>query len=276
VEGLTCRLLTGVPSLALQACVPSVVPSLTLRPCVSSLALPAPAVSVGPVNMALDEALLHSATERRASLRFYGWSEPTVSLGYFQSHARQSEDSLLRDLPFVRRPTGGDALVHQHELTYCLAVPAGRAWQSGAPWLRMHEVFAAALGDLGVEAVPYRASSEKERFSGFLCFQHFTSGDLLVVGSKVVGSAQRKTRGAVMQHGGILLASSPFTPQLPGIQELTGQKLEWEDLIAAIVRHMAEMTGWQIESEEWTEEESRLAEELVRDRYANEGWNRKR
>src|SRR5215831_4960626 len=178
----------------------------------------------GPANMAADEVLLASAANGQASLRFYGWSEATLSLGYFQPAARRLEDPLLASLPFVRRPTGGDALVHHHELTYCLAVPAGPRWQSGEPWLRMHAVIAAALADFGIAARPYDSAGDTP-FTGFLCFRHFTAGDLMLNGAKVVGSAQRRQRGAVMQHGGILLAASSFTPALPGIRELRGVEL---------------------------------------------------
>src|SRR5438552_1026986 len=118
------------------------------------------AVADGPANMAGDEVLLRSAAAGQPSLRFYGWTEAILSLGYFQPAARRLEDPLLRDLPFVRRPTGGDALVHQHELTYCLAVSAARARRSVAPWLAMHEVIAAALAEFGVDAHPYVPSGE--------------------------------------------------------------------------------------------------------------------
>src|SRR5262245_46078587 len=110
------------------------------------------AVADGPLNMATDEVLLHSAAAGQASLRFYGWTEATLSLGYFQHAARRLDDPLLRELPFVRRPTGGDALVHHHELTYCLAVPSERARSSALPWLMMHEIIAASLAEFSIEA----------------------------------------------------------------------------------------------------------------------------
>src|SRR5436305_12637428 len=109
-------------------------------------------VADGPANMADDEVLLRSAASGQPSLRFYGWREATLSLGYFQSAARRLDAPLLRDLPFVRRPTGGDALVHHHELTYCLAVPSKRARPSAGPWLAMQEVIAAALLEFGIAA----------------------------------------------------------------------------------------------------------------------------
>src|SRR5438093_839358 len=109
------------------------------------------AVADGPHNMAADEALLESAVAGTASLRFYGWSEATLSLGYFQPERLRLTDERLARLPFVRRASGGDALVHHHELTYALALPAGRDWQSRDPCLRcMHRVLAAALAALGV------------------------------------------------------------------------------------------------------------------------------
>ena len=81
------------------------------------------ATADGAHNMAADEVLLESAVAGTGSLRFYGWSEATLSLGYFQPHRIRGSDEWLAKLPFVRRPTGGEALVHHHELTYALGLP---------------------------------------------------------------------------------------------------------------------------------------------------------
>src|SRR5437763_11931797 len=127
--------------------------------------------------MATDEALLESALAGVATLRFYGWSEPTLSLGYFQSHTVRLADPLLAELPFVRRPSGGDTLVHHHELTYALALP--RTWQGDRPWLvRMHEVIRNALAGFGVAAHLFEPTDLSQP-RGPLCFRHFTSGDLM-------------------------------------------------------------------------------------------------
>jgi lipoyl(octanoyl) transferase len=228
----------------------------------------------GPANMAADEVLLRAAANGQASLRFYGWTEATLSLGYFQPAARRLGDPLLRDLPFVRRPSGGDALVHHHELTYCLAVPSQQARQTDL-WLAMHAVIPAALAGFGIDARP-PVLSGGDSFSGFLCFEHFTAGDLIVNGAKVVGSAQRRQRNAVMQHGGILLAQSRFTPSLPGIRELSVIDVDVALLRNAIVKHLKRRTGWRIEPGDLTAEETRACGELVIGRYANETWNHKR
>src|SRR4051812_45773913 len=80
----------------------------------------------GPSNMALDEALLEAAAADAsfAALRTYGWSTPTLSLGYFQAIAAAEADPRWRGVALVRRPTGGGAIWHHHELTYALALPA--------------------------------------------------------------------------------------------------------------------------------------------------------
>ncbi|HZT79572.1 MAG TPA: lipoate--protein ligase family protein [Gemmataceae bacterium] len=233
-------------------------------------------VAAGPHHMAADQTLLESAAAGLASLRFYGWSEATLSLGYFQPERLRHDDPLLAALPFVRRPSGGSTLVHHREVTYALALPAGRPWQSGEPWLpRMHGILAAALARLGVTANPVAPGAERH-FEGPLCFRHFTAGDLLIGEAKVVGSAQRKLRGALMQHGAILLEQSPHTPSLPGIRELTGRRLAAEEVAAAVAEELARQTGWDLAPGEWTAGEQRRVEELVATRYGQDAWNRKR
>jgi lipoate-protein ligase A len=228
------------------------------------------AVADGPHNMAADELLLEAAGAGTASLRFYGWSEPTVSLGYFQPHAAR-----LPGLPYVRRPSGGLMLVHHHEITYALALPAGAPWQTGEPWLRrMHRILAAALAEFGISSrlhEPPDAHSDTP-----LCFRHLTAGDLLVGGAKVAGSAQRRQRGLLMQHGGLILATSPFAPELPGVRELTGHCLGVEETVAAIRRTFAQETGWTLTGSDWTDEERERVEGLVREKYATAAWNDKR
>ncbi len=237
------------------------------------------AVAGGAENMATDEALLRSAQHGVASLRFYAWSEPTLSLGYFQPEAVRHSDPRLAGLPYVRRASGGATLVHHHEVTYALALPAGPPWQPASRahvWLkRMHEVIADALSRLGVAARPHVPSPADER-PGFLCFRHFTAGDLILGGAKVVGSAQRRQRGALLQHGGILLARSPLTPELPGILERSGLRLAEAEVCAAVALSFARATGWKGVPGELSAEERQVAAALRAGKYAAEAWNRKR
>src|ERR671938_8152 len=84
----------------------------------------------GPYQMAADDVLLAAAVEGVPSLGFYAGAPPTLSLGYFQRADERLADPKLAALPFVRRASGGGALVHHHEVTYALALPAGPPWQS--------------------------------------------------------------------------------------------------------------------------------------------------
>src|SRR5947209_17842724 len=183
----------------------------------------------GPTNMAADEALLETAADPgTASLRFYTWAEPTLSLGYFQPgnvvrslRERESGNPLaeradyIPGLVWVRRSTGGAAIVHHHELTYALALPAGPPWHTAESWVcRFHHVIQAVLADHGVAARGV-VCGEEAKLGDVLCFLHQTPADLTISGSKVVGSAQRKRHGALLQHGSSLLLRREFGPHLP-------------------------------------------------------------
>jgi lipoate-protein ligase A len=226
--------------------------------------------------MAADEVLLEAAVAGTASLRFYTWTEPTLSLGYFQPERLRQEDEKLARLAFVRRPSGGMTLIHHHELTYALALPAGRPWQTaGQSWLcRMHALVGRVLTDCGV--VASTASRDQAAAAGGLCFQHATAGDLLIGIDKVVGSAQRRQRGALLQHGAILLGASPAAPQLPGIAELTGRRFAAEEVASAIASAWEKETGWLLVPSQWSDVEARHIAELVATKYTQAAWNRKR
>jgi lipoate-protein ligase A len=233
-------------------------------------------VADGPTNMAADEVLLETAVGGGASLRFYGWSPPTLSLGYFQSESARRDTDLRAQMPFVRRPSGGATLVHDRELTYALALPAALAHSAGLPWLcRMHRIIAAALAESAVPAVCC-AEDAATGAGDVLCFRRWTAGDVLVGGAKVVGSAQRRQRGALLQHGAVLLARSPFAPELPGIAELTGVVLQAADVAGAIRRAFTRATGWMLADGGWEANETLRRDELARGRYADARWNQRR
>jgi lipoate-protein ligase A len=235
------------------------------------------AAADGPTNMAADEALLASAQDGAAALRFYTWAEPTASLGYFQPAAVLQEDAQVTRLPWLRRPSGGLTLVHHHEVTYALALPPAARWDVHPSWVHgMHHVIAAALQALGVTTLRLGPANCERHAPEFLCFHHFTCGDLLLGNAKVVGSAQRKQHGALLQHGAILLARSEHTPTLPGIAELSGRRLPVADVTAAVCREFAAATGWRLHAADWTAAERLLTAERVRERFARDDWNHKR
>ncbi len=234
-------------------------------------------IADGATNMAADETLVRSAADGIASLRFYGWSSATVSLGYFQSHTIRRADPNLAPLPWVRRPSGGATLVHHHELTYALALPREIADQTNESWmLRMHRIIVAALTDLGLADRIVLVEEKPIKHGQHLCFQQFTPGDVQCAGRKVVGSAQRKYRQALMQHGSILLAQSEHTPSVPGIRELSGQTFDIAMVRQAVLRPLATATKWNIENGDWSEKEKIGIRTLAAERYSSVEWNERR
>lgn len=229
----------------------------------------------GATNMSADEALLESAVRGVASLRFYTWTEPTLSLGYFQRAVER--DANLATLPWVRRSTGGAAIVHHHELTYALALPPGAEWVSREHWIcRFHHLIQRVLRAYGVESHAV-VCGEEQKLGEVLCFLHQTPADLLIGGSKVAGSAQRKLRGALLQHGSVLLHRSEFAPALAGICDApSAPEIAVEELKNLLTRAFAADTGWDVKPGDWTAAERARAAAIRAEKYASTAWNEKR
>lgn len=171
--------------------------------------------------MAVDQVLLQSAFENGiATLRWYSW-EPTASLGYFQSETELQNDSRLANLPHIRRLSGGGTLVHDQELTYSLTLPPSQSLITRPIELYriVHQCIAAELSSRGANAM-LRGVTVKNRKEPVLCFAREDEHDLVLNGHKILGSAQRRRRGAILQHGGLLLAASSVTPELLGLRNL--------------------------------------------------------
>jgi lipoate-protein ligase A len=237
-------------------------------------------IAGGPHQMAVDEVMLEGAAQGIASFRFYRWQPATVSLGYFRPERDRAREPDLTNLPFVRRPSGGALLVHDRELTYAFALPPGLPWQRRADrasaWLeRMHEMIRLALGDLGIDCAAAEHPIPSAAHDA-LCFLNIARGDLLLKGHKVVGSAQRRHRGALLQHGAILLGTSPHTPMLPGIGELNGRHLVGGDLRDAVCRRLVRSTAWNLRPVALDPTESLQVEHLTRTKYGSRAWNCKR
>jgi lipoyl(octanoyl) transferase len=236
--------------------------------------------AAGSWNMAVDEALLTTAVHAPATtLRFYTWSEPTVSLGYFQSHFERDAHEPSHDCPWVRRATGGGAIVHHHELTYSFVAPLGDRLAGDAAVLydAFHESLVDCLGAFGVTArlCPTEEAQPRGR-APFLCFQRRTTGDVLCDAAKITGSAQRRHHGAVLQHGSVLLMRSPHAPELPGVAELTGRVIAYPELIAAWAPSVARRLGLELEPVELSPETEAAAQEAAQVKFSAPGWNQRR
>ncbi len=187
----------------------------------------------GSLNMAIDEWLLSQALrDGWTVLRFYRWSAPTLSLGYFQARRKPTYPAEVENLPRVRRLSGGGAILHDRELTYSFVVPPRHPLASTPVELyrRMHIAIIAGLAEQGISAC-LRGQEQADRNGAFLCFLRGDQQDVLMGPHKILGSAQRRRKGAILQHGSLLLESSPHAPDVPGIAELTDTPLDPPALI---------------------------------------------
>lgn len=176
----------------------------------------------GAWNMGLDEALLESAIDAGgASLRWYRWEEATASLGYFQGHAELAENPRVAGLPVVRRLSGGGTIVHEHEWTYCLVLPPGQRLVH-----QPHELYELVHGEIvaGLRAAGFgvglRGESRKAVREPVLCFSRQDARDVVSGEWKVLGSAQRRRKGALLQHGSLILRAPSAAPEHPGLEDL--------------------------------------------------------
>ncbi len=167
--------------------------------------------------MALDEALLdwHSKGLIPPVVRFYGWNPATLSIGYFQNVEKEinMEQVKTHNLGFVRRPTGGRGVLHEHELTYSIIVseqyPNMPATVTEA-YRVLSEGLLIGFQKLGLDAYFSVPDTEEEKTDlkkpkSAVCFDAPSWYELVVEGKKVAGSAQTRQKGVILQHGAILL-----------------------------------------------------------------------
>lgn len=253
-------------------------------------------------NMAADQSMLESVDAGGPpTLRFYRWQTPTLSLGYFQSRSDRDQHAESLGAECVRRASGGGAIVHHHELTYSIAWPIDGNVRGAnlVLYRQVRDAIVEALLTLGVHAVPFAdlAGARVARPVGrsgegtnpgvdpFLCFQRRTADDLIVAGYKVLGSAQRKGKRAVLQHGSLLLAASPLAPQLPGLRELglaqvDSDAVESDRASATISRRIADSLGSLLSirwtSNSWTDQELFRRQFWMTSRFQDPSWLNRR
>lgn len=245
----------------------------------------------GPWNMAVDEVLLDSAAEQGiASLRFYSWDAPTLSLGYFQRYAERETHSYSHSCPVVRRSTGGGAILHDRELTYSLALPRDNPLAANPDRLynlvhgSLIIVLTEKFGAKSSVCVQLCESARSEGPQPFLCFQRRGHNDVVLAERsnsrfgewKIAGSAQRRRRGAVLQHGSVLLVKSPFAPELPGISDLTGQQIEPSELSARWTDCLSDELGLSMKPHPITSAEANIANRAAAEKFASSPWTNRR
>jgi lipoyl(octanoyl) transferase len=255
-------------------------------------------------NMAVDEAILESyaATGGLPTVRFYTWSPPAVSLGYGQPVASDIDQLQCQALgiDIVRRPTGGRAVLHDHEVTYSIVIRADDPRVAPgvlAAYLMVSQALIRGLSFLGIaaELLPLRrgipASAEAVNPA---CFATPSSYEVAVGGRKIIGSAQRRLQGVIMQHGsipiswdldkmGAVFGRSPsgnrpaasemaYHTSMTSLQEAGGRAYEYGEVVSALTRGITETWGVELIPGELTVAERRLGTHLRGTKYHTASW----
>lgn len=211
-------------------------------------------------NMALDEALLEAMPRLNLPvLRFYGWTEPAASFGYFQKYSEVQRLTPLR--PLVRRPTGGGIVPHDADWTYSLVWPAGTQWYSLSAidsYRRVHEWIQTAFVSLHV---PTELAVQSIKTGPGQCFAGFERFDLLYRGLKIAGAAQRRTRQGLLIQGSVQPPLGPIS------------RADWQRAMLDIVEN-GQVKRWKefvLDSEL-----SARVSELAEQKYSQSSYNQRR
>lgn len=250
-------------------------------------------------NMAVDEAILQELIAGRVppTIRFYAWKPATITIGYFQDMEKEINVKACQDAGFhyVRRLTGGRAVLHDVELTYSIVAPENNPVVSGSvleSYLKISQGLLGGLKNLGIEAEI--ASHVKKAKGSAACFDSPSWYEVVYEGRKLIGSAQTRKNGVILQHGSIpfildeeklfsvlrlkseavrkRLAQS-FKGQACGLNEILGREIGYTEAMEAFAKGFQEKLGLTLERQSLTSQELKLAESLERDKYSSEQWN---
>ncbi|WP_313798307.1 biotin/lipoate A/B protein ligase family protein [Cytobacillus sp.] len=260
-------------------------------------------------NMALDEALLdwNSVGKIPPVIRFYGWNPATLSIGYFQKVEKEidMEQVKAHGLGFVRRPTGGRGVLHEHELTYSVIVSEEHPDMPKTvteAYRVISEGILKGFHHLGMDAYFAVPKTAEERNSlknprSAVCFDAPSWYELVVEGRKVAGSAQTRQKGVILQHGSILLdldedklfslfkypsdrvkerMQKAFKNKAVAINEISKERITIEQAKEAFKRGFAEGLNIELEPYELSAEELAYVNKIAKERYEQDEWNFKR
>jgi lipoate-protein ligase A len=248
--------------------------------------------------MAVDEVLMEQAAKGQCILRFYRWQPAALSLGYFQRIDSEvdREECSKRGFDIVRRLTGGRGVLHHHELTYSVACPEAVLPISVVESYRvLSEGLVAGLRSLGIPAE--MASRPQPGMEGptAACFDTPSWYEITLAGKKLVGSAQTRCQGAILQHGSLLLrrntqdmaAVVPLPPEKSAqLQRVLEQKScalgdlgyfpPWDELTRALTMGISGVTTRVFMIDQLTPQEEERARELMVTKYASPLWTDRR
>ncbi len=260
-------------------------------------------------NMALDEALLnwHSEGLIPPTIRFYGWNPATLSIGYFQQVEKEIKMEIVREkgLGFVRRPTGGRGVLHEHELTYSVIVSEEHPNMPSSvteAYRLLSNGLLEGFKQLGLDAYFSIPETEKEREAlknprSSVCFDAPSWYELVVEGRKVAGSAQTRQKGVILQHGSILLdldadklfdlfhyrsdrlkqrMQQQFANKAVAINELRADSVSMGEASRAFKLGFEKGLHIKLEAYELTPQEEEAVHKIAQSRYETDEWNFRR
>lgn len=242
----------------------------------------------GATNMARDEALLANCrADSPITIRFYGWSPATISLGYFQDHADYTQlQRPARDLGVVRRTTGGGAILHDREVTYSIVIPIAHPLVNEKPnhlYSAAHRAIISAVGH-GAQMIwchQLPPCVESGQRGPFFCFARRHALDVLVPDengiagySKLAGSAQRRTMTAILQHGSIML-DNRFPQQPTATWSSLAGPISFDDAVQRLIPCFEHAFEASPEASSWLPEELKLAAS-IETKYRGDDWTIRR
>ena len=253
-------------------------------------------------NMACDETLFRSVIDGGSppAMRFYHWDPPGLSVGYLQRIRKEVNLDMCREhgIDYVRRLTGGKAVLHDDELTYSLAIPVNHKKVRGRGVVDSYRTISEALvKGLTLCGIPCtmapERSSRMKKSDTSVCFDTPSVYEVMANGKKIIGSAQTRDRGIILQHGSVPIDwdteklfdvtgipregrefyGEHFRGIATTVSNELGHRIEFEDLIPCFVRGFEDVFEVELVPSEYTDGEKRMAERFEREKYGSDEWN---
>jgi lipoate-protein ligase A len=263
-------------------------------------------IAAAATNMAIDEAIMlaHAAGDAPPTLRFYGWEPAAVSIGYFQ----QAEKDIDIDacaaagVSVVRRLTGGRAVLHDMELTYSIVVKDAEPAIPSAVIASYGHFSTGLLAGLRLLGINAEMSLSRHAYgrnrgnqvSSAACFDTPSNYEVTYDGRKLVGSAQVRKHGVILQHGSVLLRFSAqkatavlklsssetrtalekkLETRVIAVEEILQRSVTYEEVAAAVATALGPALGIELQKQGLMEGEKETASRLVSEKYSRDSWN---
>jgi lipoate-protein ligase A len=237
--------------------------------------------------MALDHALAVCSQEGQGVLRLYSWIEATVSFGRNEPARGLYDRTNAADqgIEFVRRPTGGRAVLHSNEVTYAIVVPVRALGGPRASYVEINRGLAEGLSSIGA-AVTVTDHGKTLSPDAGACFGAPAPGEIIADERKLVGSAQLRVGDALLQHGSILIdGDQSLLNQLTGklhdtvhpatLRSMLGI-VHQDQVTFSVIDGLKHVLGGSWEEGEYLSGERNEAGRLERQRYSQAGWTWRR